>query len=366
MQKSGDSEIRSLTGLRGVAALLVVPVHCSNLGNGQGLIGTFLFHGYLWVDLFLALSGFVLSERYGSAFRTSGLRRHILGFLIRRIARLWPMFALTTLFEFATQQRGLTWATSRPDGWAWLLAGNLLMVQAWLGMEVINVPGWSVSGEWACCLVFPFLQKYVFGESIRFSVAGYMLACLTVIVLATSSFPTRNGTLNIAFASHGLPVVRCLASFAMGMFARRLADYRRVSRITAAPAMQLIFFLVIMALFTRHDTDIAIVLLFPILIICLTGTRGPVVWVLSSPPLHFLGVISYSIYLLQVPIIILKGFSATSIFVQSSLLDVGLLQGERGGLIIFYAVLIAISAVTWYLIEQPSRKIRRGLRQCPA
>jgi peptidoglycan/LPS O-acetylase OafA/YrhL len=58
-------EIRSLTGLRGVAVAYVV-VHHFFLGlTFTNPFTTFLAHGYLAVDLFFVLSGFVMTLNYG-------------------------------------------------------------------------------------------------------------------------------------------------------------------------------------------------------------------------------------------------------------------------------------------------------------
>jgi hypothetical protein len=58
-------EIKSLTGLRGVAACAVVLYHYQ--GSDAGL-GRFVLHGYTAVDLFFALSGFVMALTYAGAF----------------------------------------------------------------------------------------------------------------------------------------------------------------------------------------------------------------------------------------------------------------------------------------------------------
>ena len=65
------SESRALTGLRGLAALLVAAHHASLHFTGGGtlpVVSGLLRRGYLGVDLFFVLSGFVMSMVYGTWF----------------------------------------------------------------------------------------------------------------------------------------------------------------------------------------------------------------------------------------------------------------------------------------------------------
>src|ERR1700761_6004380 len=75
----------ALDGLRGVAAIAVM------LHHFRPLTAPWLFaHGYLAVDLFFLLSGFVIAHAYDARFR-KGLG--VPAFLVIRLIRLWPMIA---------------------------------------------------------------------------------------------------------------------------------------------------------------------------------------------------------------------------------------------------------------------------------
>jgi peptidoglycan/LPS O-acetylase OafA/YrhL len=63
--RTAVSEIRALTGLRGLAAIFVVVFHEAGNFSGDGPAATFLRHGYNAVDLFFVLSGFVMALTYG-------------------------------------------------------------------------------------------------------------------------------------------------------------------------------------------------------------------------------------------------------------------------------------------------------------
>ena len=78
-------ELRSLTGLRGVAALWVLWYHACDAARTP----QFGFGGYLGVDIFFVLSGFVLAYNY------AGVRLTYAGFLWKRLARIYPVNLVT-------------------------------------------------------------------------------------------------------------------------------------------------------------------------------------------------------------------------------------------------------------------------------
>jgi peptidoglycan/LPS O-acetylase OafA/YrhL len=142
--------IDSLTGLRGVAALWVVAYHAWDAPGG-----------YLGVDLFFVLSGFVLALNYGSAALHRDPRAWA-GFLWKRVARLWPahlaalVLTLGAVLLLAPFERSLHRPTDFSlEGW-W---ATVFLVQAWdfPARPTWNVPAWSISAEWAAYLAFPLL-----------------------------------------------------------------------------------------------------------------------------------------------------------------------------------------------------------------
>jgi peptidoglycan/LPS O-acetylase OafA/YrhL len=91
------SEIRSLTGLRGVAAAYVVLYHMHLFELCSGAAATVLTHGYLAVDLFFVLSGFVMALTYAELFEGGFSAGRYRDFLVRRIARVYPLYVVVTL-----------------------------------------------------------------------------------------------------------------------------------------------------------------------------------------------------------------------------------------------------------------------------
>jgi peptidoglycan/LPS O-acetylase OafA/YrhL len=89
--KPGGSRKRYLTldGLRGVASLMVVLFHSDLIGTWRPRFG------YLSVDLFFLLSGFVLAKAYYPRFNLGMAPRE---FIFVRVVRLYPMYVLGLLF----------------------------------------------------------------------------------------------------------------------------------------------------------------------------------------------------------------------------------------------------------------------------
>jgi len=127
----------TLDGLRGVAAIGVMLYHVGSWTGRHGLIP----HGYLAVDFFFCLSGFVLAHAYG--------RREIswLAFMRQRLIRLWPLIALTMLAGATV----IIEHRERVPGWLGL--GLLMIPRVWVDdngfspLFPLNPPAWSLFFE---------------------------------------------------------------------------------------------------------------------------------------------------------------------------------------------------------------------------
>ena len=100
-------EIRALTGVRGMAACLVAIYHFSPTKDmAPGPLHNSVGRGYLWVDLFFVLSGFVIALNYGHLFASGFSRTAFATFLTRRVARIYPLY-------LAVLVAGLVWGWRR-------------------------------------------------------------------------------------------------------------------------------------------------------------------------------------------------------------------------------------------------------------
>ena len=160
-----------LDGLRGVAAVLVVLFHLlETYSNGQST--QIINHGYLAVDFFFVLSGFVIGYAYDDRWD----KMTTWGFFKRRLVRLQPMVIMGTVvgacFYLFGQGDGFPLIGNVP-GWKVLLAfvmGCLMIpcgagmdIRGWGEMNSFNGANWSLTWEYVgnilYALVFRRLPK---------------------------------------------------------------------------------------------------------------------------------------------------------------------------------------------------------------
>ena len=160
-----------LDGLRGVAAVLVVLFHLlETYSNGQAT--QIINHGYLAVDFFFVLSGFVIGYAYDDRWD----KMTTWGFFKRRLVRLQPMVIMGTAvgacFYLFGQGYGFP-LIGNVSGWKVLLAFVMgcLMIPCGAGMDIrgwgeinsFNGPNWSLTWEYVgnilYALVFRRLPK---------------------------------------------------------------------------------------------------------------------------------------------------------------------------------------------------------------
>jgi peptidoglycan/LPS O-acetylase OafA/YrhL len=338
-----------------VAATWVVGYHLVVYDgyDPAGPAGVALRHGYLAVDLFFLLSGFVISLSYRRLFDRGTSLRNYAVFLLRRLARIYPLYVAVIAFMLVLYGAGLSHGVTGKDLGV-PLAENLLLVQAWGLADSLNGPSWSISTEFAAYLLFPWLLRAV----LRRPPAG--LALVAVVSLAAlfymASLPDPAGDpahasvpLDIAWSGSVWPLMRCLAEFSLGIVI--YAEFqdlpvRRAAFLTDSLAI------VLLALLCLHRTDVAAVATAALLILALAADSGAAVIgrLLASPPIFFLGEISYSIYLLH-----LQEFRVRRL-VESHLLRYLRPQlADVLALLAFFAVLFASASLTYFFLEKPAR-----------
>lgn len=294
----GRGEIKPLTSLRGIAAMAVVMQHFSATAQVlcRTTIPSLVPHGYVAVDFFFVLSGFIMCYTYLDSFRPvswAALR----SFLVKRVARLMPLHSfavcavlLLSLLSIAASGHNI-FVDFTPQPFD--IAGNLLMLQG-LGIgRNLNGPSWSVSAEFAAYFLFPLfvLGMFEWGRVVR----GVMLAVALSMVFYIASLHPRLG-LGSEDPAHA--VFRCFGEFILGMAAYRLyltpriADRLADDRVCAALLLGAVVSLVL-------RLDLPAALLFPFIVAGVAGNTGTVARLLAHPVPYFLGVVSYSIYLIH-------------------------------------------------------------------
>ncbi|MBR1216580.1 acyltransferase [Bradyrhizobium sp. U87765 SZCCT0131] len=293
------ADIRSLTGVRGVAAVLIVLYHFGNVPLlGPGTAPYYRVpHGYLAVDLFFMLSGYVMAYVYRDAFVASPWR-HYLDFLVKRVARLYPAYVVIATLYLIKILLGLsrdTLAYFRP--WDW--AGNLLMLTGW-GLHVQPIVGvsWAASAELGSYLLLPPLLVVFVRRGPLLAALGCVAALGAVVVIARSGLGSA-GPLDVTNGDSMLPLLRAVAGFAIGLGIFRVAH--RLDRLSMAVQDALVagLTLAIVVIGIAFHHDLPIYLLF-IPFVALLSRDGRLAQALYGNRLvYHLGLISYSIYLLH-------------------------------------------------------------------
>ena len=296
------ADIRPLTSLRFFAALFVVLLHFRERSGLDGLMDSALFtRGYLAVDFFFILSGFVLAHVYMRSVR-AGTFSHI-AFVEKRLARLWPMhlasLAAVIVLYLVMTLAGLT--PDNPDRYRLdLLPANLFMLHAW-GFnyeQSFNYPSWSVSAEWFAYILFlPFaaLLARLWRRPVLFlDLAAALFVVFYLLAPAFAGAPLMRLT-----DGHG--VWRIVPEFLIGMGLWRLGLSVQMDRSLTALHL-LMAALTIAALGAMGAADFLFVPAFAWLIFAAAESarqRTPGAGWLGAGPLVYLGDVSFALYMVH-------------------------------------------------------------------
>ncbi len=263
---------------------LIVCIGHLGLNTIAGKIGLHI-RFELAVDVFFAMSGFVLAQAY--YFQ----RRSFMELFRGRIARLYPLQALTLFWML-----GLAWETNQTVDWT-LVWQNVFLVQN-IGLPphhwAFNFPGWSISVEMAISLLFYFVA--------RRSSSLFCVFLAAIGVALGSHLPSDN---NLGLINSGL--LRGLAGFCIGCSSYLLVKFAPSAFRKLAIFAPLLFLTLILFFFATIWTgpigalagalfELSLLLF---LAISAVNDRGSL---LASRPFVFLGGISYSIYMLHIPL----------------------------------------------------------------
>ncbi|KVM92296.1 acyltransferase family protein [Burkholderia stagnalis] len=294
--------VTALEGLRGAAALFVVLYH--TYLEAPWL--SFARGGYLAVDLFFVLSGFVICSAYGRSL-DDGSRLRI--FMIRRFGRLWPTHIATTVLSFLL-------VNCIVAGVALTGAGNVkpvipsiselaTLITMSQGLHTLDhlvgtKVAWSAGDEFYVYVLFGAICLWVRG--IRRVVTFLAIAALGYAITIWAAMGpyeclTRPGCMSLTY---DFGWARCLVGFFAGAL---IAEFRdtRIFGALRTPIMQAAVFLITLALVISVDLLPGVALASPMVFVLLIGSlsdgNGPVSSLFDLRPFQYLGRVSYSLYL---------------------------------------------------------------------
>jgi peptidoglycan/LPS O-acetylase OafA/YrhL len=333
----GLREIRSLTAIRGIAALWVVTHHfrphleCVSPALGSIFNG---YMGYTGVDIFFVLSGFILTLVYADLTR-SGLK----DFALRRVMRIYPLHLTVLAVMAATAFIPGFWPGYLID-WHDLPA-QVLLLQPYLGRSLFewNSPSWSAGVELFCYLLFPAALLLL---------RRLPLAALLLLVVLAGCAEWQVQTCYAGIWGGWGSVARGLAGFGLGM-AVQLAALRWRAPRRGVIAVEVLAAVTLVAAALGRDAQV-IPLAAAGLIWALAYEAGPVARVLRGRIPVYLGEISFSIYMIHQPLIAAYAWAWPNDWGSPMFLV------RKAG---YFVLLIALASLTYRLIERPARRLWR-------
>ena len=329
-----------LDGLRGVAAFMVILFHCFE--TYAPVIGRQIInHGYLAVDFFFVLSGFVIGYAYDDRWD----RMSYWGFFKRRLVRLHPMLVMgmvvgACLFFFAD---GMFPLTAQIPAWKFFLClvmglflipcPNSLDIRGWGELNSFNGPAWSLTYEYIGNILYALIFRKL--PKVALAVLCVLAAFLTLNltmgwdVFNLFSYPKYDviGGWSLEPAQILVGFTRLLYPFLCGLLISRILPSRMSEANPSGSPLSLRggFWwcaLMLIAIFSIPQIlgksgvadglyqAVSIIALFPVIV--LIGAGSKLTDPRSAKICKFLGDISYPIYITHYPLMYMQmGWAAS-------------------------------------------------------
>lgn len=358
--KDSKKHYEILDGLRGVAAILVVAFHILEVFSGGDHTKQLINHGYLAVDFFFLLSGFVIAHAYDDRWNTMSLT----GFFKRRLIRLHPMiiigmtlgavcfyYAASTMFPAIEVTPFWKLIVVMVLGWFLIPVPGSLDIRGWAEMYPLNGPAWSLFFEYIANIFYALILRKVSNTVLWILV---LIAAFALIQLAVQSphgdiiggWSLDSEQLRIGFTRLAFP-------FLAGILLRRLF---KSGNIKNAFLWSSLLIVAIMSFPRVGSSDhlwyngiydsLTIILLFPLVVYI--GASGSIKSDVSKRLCTFLGDISYPIYITHFPILYVyyAWVSKNNVSLEDSL----------GVASVVFILCIVVSYVSLKLYDIPVRK----------
>ncbi len=306
-----------LDGLRGVAAIIVVFFHIFEVHSQGDHSKQFINHGYLAVDFFFLLSGYVVAYAYDDRWGKMTLK----DFFKRRLIRLQPMIIIgsiigAALFYFQDSP-GMGWERiGEIPVWKMLLVmligctlipvGKNLDIRGWDEMHPLNGPAWSLFFEYIANIIYAlFLRK---ASKIILAILVVIAACITIHFELTSPTGDIIGGWSLNAEQLRIGFTRLAFPFLAGLLLARTVKLRYTKNAFLSASILLIVLFSIPRIGNAEHLWMnglyecfCIIIMFPLIV--WLGAGGKIKGKKTSKICTFLGNISYPVYITHYPII---------------------------------------------------------------
>lgn len=349
-----------IEGLRAVAVGLVVLSH-AGVGPVEG--------GYIGVDVFFVLSGFLITGLLVREQATTGAIS-MAGFYARRARRILPAASLVLILTVLASYEWLGFirgnAIAEDGKWTALFAANLRFASE--GTQYLNLTAppsplqhyWSLAVEEQFYVVWPALFLIVAAIAPRVSVTAKLAATLAMIIAASLAWSVVQTDSNPAWAFFS-PLTRAWELAVGALLAIGEPRLRRLPR-AIGPWLSWSGFASVIGSALVLDNSTAFpgyAVALPVVGTAMVVAAGSIApaggaeRLLALRPFQMLGKWSYSLYLWHWPVLIIAAQHAGH----------SLTLAENMGLV---AASLGLAVVTHYVIENPIRFARPLVRSAPA
>ena len=312
---ASKSHYEILDGLRGVAALSVVIFHCFEVFTFDNRFAQLMNHGYIAVDFFFLLSGFVIAysydDRWGQMTQWD--------FYKRRLIRLQPMVVMGSLIGaalFYFQPSVVFPLIGGTPVWKMLLVmviGATLIpipvswdIRGWTEMHPLNGPAWSLFFEYVGNLLYAlFVRRF---SNLLLGIFVLLSACLLVQVAVWGGRGDVIGGWALNGAQLHVGFARLLYPFFAGVLLCRMGKLIRIKWAFGVCSLMLLIVFWIPRIGNGEHLwmnglyeSFCIIIVFPLIVAI--GAGGHIHNARAMRFCKWLGNISYPLYITHYPLI---------------------------------------------------------------
>jgi peptidoglycan/LPS O-acetylase OafA/YrhL len=345
--------VPELDGLRGIAIILILLFHFGPVQGPLGFLAPFFQTGWIGVDLFFVLSGYLITGILIDAKGHAGAYKN---FIIRRTLRIFPLYYAVLLLD------GYLSTSGKVDWWyfAYLSNVRVFLDNRWPLIPAL-IPLWSLSVEEQFYLVFPLVVLFLSRKSLGRVLVGAFVGAVVIRVGLVVAMPS-----NIT-GTYTLMPCRMDSLALGGLIALARRDYpdlllrRWIGWVSGGCGI--VFLIICMTVSTGPWS-------FPMRTVGFTALDVAFAWVLvlvlrgrvASLPafcrlrvLVWMGTVSYGIYLLHIPMAVIARRHERSI--------------ELGGSVDFFvsvSVSLVAAWISWVVFESPLLRLKNRLAPAQA
>lgn len=304
-----------LDGLRGVAAIIVVAFHLFEMYNEGSHQKQIINHGYLAVDFFFVLSGFVIGYAYDDRWKKMSVKN----FFKRRLIRLHPMIIMgmtigAICYYFSASPILFPSISETP---LWKLIGIMLIgytllpvppsmdIRGWIEMHPINGPAWSLFFEYIANILYAFVLRKLPNK-----ILGILVVLAAILTVHLTLFVNKGdviGGWSLTPDQLGIGISRLLYPFFAGLLLSRIAKPGKIKNAFMWSSLLITAILICPRIggdqywMNGIYESFAIIILFPLTVYL--GASGDIKGKKATKLCNFLGDISYPLYITHYPIV---------------------------------------------------------------